>query len=169
MFLQIRDADKLQVLLSRFVDEETLTSEVVYKTSEYLFFNSTSIPSVQDETLVQTLVYLKDLMEVNGLITVDDILSYYARRRTSLRLFMHRVVENSKIDLYQLAPTQIAVLVGWTFNNPLPKALPPSTNCINVCFTTACAIQLMPYVPMLAKPADNDRHSQDKHENEAVY
>jgi hypothetical protein len=142
-----RDEFKLQGLLCRFVDERILTSENVSRSHDYLFFNKEPIPEVDVQDLYETLVYLKDLMKVNLLSSIDDILFYFETQRSSLRVFMQHVMESDPLPEVVNKMQELPVESGFNFefvSHDQPKCLPPSCICVRSLAPVIGALDITP-------------------------
>jgi len=130
---------KVQGLLRRFIDEVKLTPEIVNQTSEYLFQRRLLMIPAGNQELYETLVYLKDLMDVNGLYSVDDVLHYYEHRRSSLRLFMKQANEENEYEaMEEVADSHLlpALPDGWVIHLMDRSELnsrPPCTVSLHIC------------------------------------
>lgn len=83
----------LKPLLSRFVDEDLLTPEVLASAGKYLFSNKFNMPFFKNDGLFDTVVYLKDLMEINSLSSLSGVLDYYEKKKRSLRIFINHSIQ----------------------------------------------------------------------------
>jgi hypothetical protein len=97
-------------LLGRFVSKEILTSEVIINTENYLFKNE-SLPFFKNTELFETVIYLKDLMKINDLTTLEDIFCYYENERNDIKSYLKRVFENDELSEFsEIMPLKLKAL-----------------------------------------------------------
>ena len=97
----------LYELLGRFVDKNSLTPEVIGRTESYLFKNE-SLPFFKNTELFETIVYLKDLMKINDLITLEDILTYYEKERNETKTYLNKMFSNDELfNFSEMLPLEV--------------------------------------------------------------
>ncbi len=90
------NSTNLKSILSRFFDKEFDISESMLSLSETFLFYGKELNDISNyPELRDTLVYLKNLMERNKLITLDDLQNYYDKKRTKTRALFEKL---EKID-----------------------------------------------------------------------
>ena len=100
----------LYELLGRFVDKNYLTHEVINRTENYLFKNE-SLPFFKNTELFETIVYLKDLMKINDLITFEDILTYYEKERNETKAYLNKMFSKDELCSFsELLPLEFKAL-----------------------------------------------------------
>jgi hypothetical protein len=138
---------RLRDLLVRFVEEEKLTPEVVLQTSNYLFDRNQYIPFFKDEELFETVVYLRDLMDLNELCNLDDILCYYQRKKERLRFFIQHSERRSGAasDQSTVAASQLVPGLFLAASNPIDiKSFAEANVMIMFCYAFAISYERCP-------------------------
>src|ERR1700722_9439108 len=111
---------RLRQLLSRFVDLEILTPDLIVKSRRYLFDQHSYIPFFTNTELYDTVVYLKEVMTINCLHNVDEIICYYEEKKKSVRIFIDEVVIHDSGKYAQMNDLDISYDIHW--EKPVPQA-----------------------------------------------
>lgn len=84
---------KFKDLLSHFICLDLLTPEVLRISYNYLFDQDHTLPFFVNNELYDTIVYLKDLIEINELNDLDDVINHYSKKKKKLEIFIKDSIE----------------------------------------------------------------------------
>ena len=91
----MQNRNALHNLLCQFVEEQKLTSEILASSEEYLFGNATTV-LLKDYEVLDTVLYLEELMQINGFNSLSEVLLYFGSQKSRMTKFIAAAEENLK-------------------------------------------------------------------------
>jgi hypothetical protein len=104
---------KLKNLLSRFVNSNILKPEVLRISYNYLFGQDYTLPLFMNDELYDTIIYLKDLIEINELNDLDDVINHYSKKKKKLEIFIKDSNEVNRLPNSFFAFNSLSHEINW--------------------------------------------------------
>lgn len=86
----------MKSLLENFIDEVTLTSDQLTEAKNYLFGEADTISFPEDLQIIETLTYLKEIIDENNFGYLDELDGYFKEKKKRYAKFLWNVTESTE-------------------------------------------------------------------------